>query len=211
MKKTIIILFLVIATAFNFTACKSDAKKEENKTEEIETTKKSSLPFAVVNAKNEINFTAYKTTEKLGVGGQFNKVDVLSGGEGNNVKEAINNTEFSIPVSSLFTKDTSRDYKIKKFFFGMMDNTKLLSGKLMLTDDANGIAEIKMNGISQNVPFTYTIVDKAFNMKAVIDINNWNASAALASLNTVCLDLHRGADGVSKTWSEVALNITSTF
>jgi hypothetical protein len=211
MKKTFIISFLVIATAFNFTACKSGAKTEESKTEAIETSNKSSSPFAVVNAENEINFTAYKTTEKLGVGGQFNKVDVISGGEGTSVKEAINNTEFSIPVSSLFTKDTSRDYKIKKFFFGIMDNTKLLSGKLTLTDDTNGIALIKMNGISQNAPFTYTIVDKTFNMKAVIDVNNWNASAALASLNTVCLDLHRGADGISKTWSEVALNITSTF
>jgi hypothetical protein len=211
MKKTFIISLLVIATAFNFAACKSDAKKEESKTETEETTRKSSFPFAIANAANEINFTAYKTTDKLGVGGQFNKVDVLSGGEGNSVKEAINNTEFAIPVSSLFTKDSSRDYKIKKFFFGMMEDTKLLSGKLTLTDDTTGIAEIKMNGISQNVPFTYTIVDKAFNMQAVIDVNNWNASEALASLNTVCIDLHKGADGVSKTWSEVALNITSTF
>jgi hypothetical protein len=47
-------------------------------------------------------------------------VDELSGGEGNNVKEAINNTEFSIPVSSLFTKDASKDYKIKKFFCRLM-------------------------------------------------------------------------------------------
>ena len=172
--------------------------------------KKSTAPCAD-RKKNEITFFAYKTTEKVAVGGQFKKVDVLSGGEGNSVKEAINNTEFSIPVSSLFTKDTSRDYKIKKFFFGIMDNTKLLSGKLLLTDDTKGVAEIKMNGVSKNVPFTYTIVDKAFNMKATMNVNDWNASAALASLNKVCLDLHRGADGVSKTWSEVTLDITSTF
>jgi hypothetical protein len=48
-------------------------------------------------------------------------------------------------------------------------------------------------------------------MKATMNVNDWNASAALASLNKVCLDLHRGADGVSKTWSEVTLDITSTF
>ncbi|PIX14178.1 MAG: hypothetical protein COZ74_03760, partial [Flavobacteriaceae bacterium CG_4_8_14_3_um_filter_31_8] len=68
-----------------------------------------------------------------------------------------------------------------------------------------------MNGEVQNVPFTYTILDKTFNMQATIDVNKWNASAALASLNKVCEDLHKGADGVSVTWSEVALNITSTF
>lgn len=207
MKKIFVISFLVIATAFNFSACKSETKKTTSKVEE----KKSTAAFSVANAKNEINFTAYKTSAKVGVGGQFKKVDVLSGGEGNSVKEAINNTEFSIPVSSIFTKDTSRDFKIKKFFFGIMDNTKLLSGKLVITDDTNGVATIKMNGVEKSVPFTYTIADRSFNMKAIMDVNNWNASAALASLNTACLDLHKGADGVSKTWSEVALNITTTF
>jgi hypothetical protein len=33
----------------------------------------------------------------------------------------------------------------------------------------------------------------------------------LASLNKVCEALHTGSDGVSKTWSEVTLNITSEF
>jgi hypothetical protein len=211
MRKIFIISFLVIATSFNFTACKSDVKKEESKTDGVEITNKSDLSFSVARAKNEINFTAYKTSEKVPVGGQFNEVNVLSGGEGNSVKEAINNTEFSIPVSSIFTKDTSRDLKVKTYFFGMMADTELLSGKLMITDDVNGIAEIKMNGVTQNVPFTYTIVEKTFNMKATMDVNNWNASAALESLNKVCFDLHKGTDGVSKTWSDVALNITTTF
>ncbi len=207
MKRIFIISFLVIATSFNFFSCKSETKKEESKTALKETV----AAFSVANAKNEITFKAYKTTDKVAVGGQFKKVDVLSGGEGNSVKEAINNTAFSIPVSSLFTKDTSRDFKIKKFFFGIMNNTKLLSGKLMLTDDTTGNVEIKMNGVSLNVPFTYTIVGKTFNMKATMDINNWNASVALASLNTACIDLHKGSDGISKTWSEVALDITTTF
>lgn len=206
MKKQLIISFLIITTVF-ISACKSDAKKEKNE----ENVKKSNAAFVLEKAANEINFTAYKTTEKVAVGGQFKKVNVLSGGEGNSVKEAINNAEFSIPVSSLSTKDTSRDFKIRKSFFGIMKNTSLLSGKLMITDDANGIAKITMNNVTKDVPFTYTIVDKTFNMKATIDINDWDAAAALNFLNKVCEDLHKGADGVSKTWSEVALNITSTF
>ncbi len=92
-----------------------------------------------------------------------------------------------------------------------MDNTKLLSGKLMLTDDTNGTAEIKMNGVTKSVVFTYTITGNVFNMKATMDVNNWNASAALASLNKACEVLHKGADGVSKTWNDVALDITTTF
>jgi hypothetical protein len=207
MRKISIISFLIIATAFNFSACKSEEIEETKKVE----AKKSTAAFAISNASNDIKFTAYKTSDKVGVAGWFKKVNVITGGEGTSVKEAINNTAFSIPVSSLYTKDTSRDYKIKKFFFGVMENTAALSGKLMITDDTTGVAEIKMNGITKSVPFTYTIVENTFSMNSIIDVSTWKATAALASLNKVCELLHTGGDGVSKTWSEVALNITSTF
>lgn len=203
MKKIAVIIFLGITANLSLISCKSEAKKESK--EQV------AAAFAIKYAKNDIEFTAYKTTDKVPVGGRFSKIEIVSGGTGDSVKEAINNTEFSIPISSLLTKDDSRDYKIKKFFFGVMDNTTLLTGKLTISDDSNGIAAIKMNGETQNVPFTYSIADKTFNMQATIDINKWNASAALASLNKVCKDLHKGADGVSVTWSEVALNITSKF
>ena len=206
MKKNLLVSLLLVA----FLSCKTEKKVNPIKEIKVEAPK-STAEFSIEKASKQINFTAYKTSDKIPVGGQFKKVNVLSGGEGNTVKEAINNTEFSIPVSSLFTQNSSRDYKIKKFFFGIMDNTKLLSWKLLLTDTTNGVVEIKMNGVSQKVPFKYSIVDRVFNMKASMDVNNWNASKALASLNNVCLDLHRGADGISITWSEVTLNITTIF
>jgi len=206
MKKNLLVSLLLVA----FLSCKTEKKVNPIKEIKVEAPK-STAEFSIEKASKQINFTAYKTSDKIPVGGQFKKVNVLSGGEGNTVKEAIHNTEFSIPVSSLFTQNSSRDYKIKKFFFGIMDNTKLLSGKLLLTDTTNGVVEIKMNGVSQKVPFKYSIVDRVFNMKASMDMNNWNASKALASLNNVCLDLHRGADGISITWSEVTLNITTIF
>lgn len=206
MKKNLLVSLLLVA----FLSCKTEKKVNPIKEIKVEAPN-STAEFSIEKASKQINFTAYKTSDKIPVGGQFKKVNVLSGGEGNTVKEAIHNTEFSIPVSSLFTQNSSRDYKIKKFFFGIMDNTKLLSGKLLLTDTTNGVVEIKMNGVSQKVPFKYSIVDRVFNMKASMDVNNWNASKALASLNNVCLDLHRGADGISITWSEVTLNITTIF
>lgn len=211
--KKVTLRLVVFVLMLTVVSCGNKDKKpdysSDKKTEVKE--KESSAKFAVQKAKNDIVFTAYKFTDKFPVKGQFKKVNVLSGGEGNSVKEAIHNTEFEIPITSLFTQDTSRDYKIRKFFFDVMTDTKTLTGKLTISDDAKGVATITMNGESHDVPFTYNITGSEFNMKAVIDVNQWNAGAALASLNKICKDLHTGTDGVSKTWSEVALDITSTF
>ncbi|WP_299061757.1 YceI family protein [uncultured Polaribacter sp.] len=208
--KKIIITSLLFVVAFNLSSCKSN-KKEKTPTETKIEVKKSTAAFSLKEADKNISFLAYKTTDKVAVGGQFKKVDIISGGEGNTIKEAINNTEFSVPVSSLFTKDTSRDYKIKKFFFGVMENTKLLSGKLVIENDSIGYTNLKMNGITEKVPFKYTLANNTFSMNATMDVSNWKALEALNSLNTVCKELHKGADGISKTWSEVTLNITTTF
>ena len=204
--KKIFKLSILLLLSVVITSCKSEKKKEV-----IKETIVPSAAFSVKNAKNTINFTAYKTTEKIPVGGQFKTVDVLSGGEGNTIKDAMNNTEFSIPVSSIFTKDTSRDFKIKKFFFGLMDNTQLLSGKLVIENDSILNATLTMNGTTQPISFKYTIEHNVFSMNATMDITKWNASEALSSLNKECYDLHKGADGVSKTWSDVAINISTVF
>lgn len=167
--------------------------------------------FVLNEAKNSIEWTAYKTTEKVPVKGEFKKVNITSGGLGSTVKEAINNAEFSIPISSIFTSDPSRDYKIRKFFFGVMDNTKLLSGKLVIQNDSSGFANITMNGITEKLPFNYSIKANKFSMSTNMDVLHWNAKSSLDSLNFICKELHKGLDGISKTWSEVAINISSTF
>ncbi|WP_299625248.1 YceI family protein [uncultured Tenacibaculum sp.] len=203
----------IVALSLQFTSCKSEAKKEEKK--EVETTTEAPVektaPFAIKNATNSINFTAYKTTDKVPVNGIFKKIEITKGGEGNSVKEAMNGAEFKIPVSGLETKDNGRNLKIRKFFFAVMANTVDLTGKITIDNDSLGTAEFTMNSVTEKLPFKYTIKDKVFSMSTTMDIDKWNAQSAIASLNKVCEDLHKGADGVSKTWSEVAINVTTTF
>jgi len=198
-------LALVLFVAFQLTSCGSD-KKEDKKDK-----KASTAAFVLSDAKSKVEWTAYKFTEKTPVKGQFRKVNVTGGGEGNTVKEAINNAEFSIPISSVFTMNTDRDYKIKKFFFGIMKDPELLSGKLMIENDSMGYADLTMNGISDKLPFKYTIDGKKFSMTTSMDVLNWNAKSSIDSLNAVCKDLHKGLDGISKLWSEVAISVNTTF
>ncbi len=203
--KKLLLAVLLLSISFQFTSCKPEGKKEIKK-KELKT-----APFSLESANNSIDFIAYKTTDKIPVKGTFKKVTITKNGQGDTVKEAINGAEFSIPVSSLFTNDASRDYKLKKIFFGVMDNTKLLSGALNISDDTSGTASITMNAITADLPFTYTLEGKEFKLTATMNLDNWNAQNAVDSLNVVCRDLHKAADGISKTWSEVAINITSVF
>jgi polyisoprenoid-binding protein YceI len=204
--KKILVLALAFGISFQLTSCKTEKKEEVKAKKEIKV-----YPFSLKTAKNTIEWFAYKTTDKTAVKGAFKKITITKNGEGNTAKEAINGVEFLIPVSSLFTNNESRDYKLKKFFFSVMDNTKLLSGTLHISDETNGIASITMNGITANFPFTYRLEGKEFKLDATMNLNNWNAKNAVDSLNEACYELHKGKDGISKTWNEVAINITSIF
>ncbi|NVK53397.1 MAG: YceI family protein [Flavobacteriaceae bacterium] len=203
--KKLITLTILLGITLAFTACKAE-KKEQPK----QKTKKT-YPFSLKEANNTINWVAYKTTDKLPVKGTFKKVTITKNGFGNTAKEAINGAEFSIPVSSIFTSDAGRDSKLKQFFFGVMDKTEILSGTLTIENDSIGYADLTMNGVTKKLPFKYTLNAKEFKISATMLLENWNAQHAIDSLNLACKDLHKAADGISKTWNDVAINITTIF
>lgn len=157
-----------------------------------------------------LKWTAYKTTEKVGVGGEFTEVKVKNVVSADHLYKATEGLEFSIPVSSLYTNNDSRDTKLKEKFFGMMQNTELISGRVNAVegDDTkgHGVIDLKMNNVSCDLPFDYTIENNEFKLSSVLNLLSWKAEVALDSLNQACYDLHKGADGISKTWAEVQIN-----
>lgn len=165
--------------------------------------------FSLVEDSTKVSFVAYKTTEKVPVGGQFTKINISNFGQGATAFEAMNGTEFSIPVSSLFTNDATgtRDPKILEFFFGVMENTELISGVFKVEGGNKCSIDVTLNGSTQNIPLEYsTVNDTQFIFDGVMDLENWDALDAVASINKACEALHTGKDGVSKTWSEVAVH-----
>ena len=186
-------------------SCKDSKKNQDNK--DVEVAAKSSEMFSLIPDSTKVSFTAYKTTEKLPVGGRFQKINFTKTNSGETAMEALNGTEFSIPVSSLFTNDPTgtRDPKILEFFFGVMKNTELISGIFKVENNKSSI-DITLNGETQNIPLSYEMNgDSKITFKGVMDLENWNALDAVSSINKACAVLHTGKDGISKTWSEVAL------
>jgi len=200
MRKINLLSFLLIIT-LSFIACKEKAKEVEG---EKTDTKKG---FSIDTETSTINWTAFKTTDKVPVKGVFATFNIENPTKGADPEAALNGLKFRIPINSLQTKDTIRDGKLKKFFFGTMDNTAQITGTLHLTDDTSGVADITMNGISHLLPITYVIKDRKVNIEAIMNLDNWKAQAAVTALNLACKELHTGPDGISKTWSEVNIEI----
>jgi len=190
---------IILLLIFN-TSCKKEKEVSSKKTVDTKN-------YIVDTNNSVINWTAYKTTEKIPVKGIFKKVSIINKIRTANPAEVINNLEFKIPVSSIFSNDSIRDYKLTTFFFGVMKNTLHLKGKIITKENGNGIINLTMNGLSKDMPFTYEIHGENIHINAIMNLDNWQAQAAIDALNKVCNDKHKAADGISKTWSEVALNI----
>lgn len=193
----LVFMSLLVITVFS---CK-DGKKEKN-------VQDSDKPmFSLLSDSTKVSFTAYKTTEKKPVGGVFKNIKITKSIDGKSPMEALNGTEFSIPVSSLFTNDATntRDAKLLEFFFGVMKDTELISGTFKSEGDKCSI-DVTLNGETANIPLEYEKdADLKIIFSGVMDLEKWNALEAVASLNKACEALHTGPDGVSKTWNEVAV------
>lgn len=157
-----------------------------------------------------VKWTAYKTTSKVGVGGLFKTIK-FENRKGGSIAEAYNNLEFTIPVSSMTTNDEVRDQTLFKSFFGVLVDTKNITGKLTFDKDDLCTASITMNGVTKEVPLHYFAGESEIDFTADINLEDWDATGAVESINKVCEQLHKGADGISKTWSEVAIHITTKY
>ena len=199
MKNTLKITSLLIF-CLALTSCKKNTKKA------IEQSDIATSIYVLDQSSAKIGWTAYKTSEKVPVKGEFKQITIKNEAITINPIDAINGAEFSILVSSLFSNNAERDPKLLKFFFGVMKNTELLSGTISITNENTGNLALSMNTIIQSLPFTYTLVDNVFTLSGVMNLDQWNGQAAIESINKACFDLHKGTDGISKTWNDVQID-----
>ena len=84
---------------------------------------KSEVKYQIDTESVSLKWVAYKTTAKLGVGGEFGKINIGDYALADSPEGAIDEVTFTVPVSSLFTGNTDRDWKLVNLFFGVMDKT----------------------------------------------------------------------------------------
>lgn len=158
-----------------------------------------------------LKWTAYKTSEKVGVSGTFNSVFVTGGEKSTKLPEVLQEIKFSIQTNSTNTTNPDRDSKIVNSFFGAMLNTDLIIGQVKNVDGNNESGKcsflITLNDIEKEVVFDYTVNENVVKLTGELDLNQFDGKTAIESLNKVCEDLHKGADGVSVLWPNVGIEI----
>lgn len=203
MKKYIFILSIL---SLSVISCKP--KKEGNTNTEQSTT---TGTYSIDEENSVVAWTGYKFTNKKGVKGIFTVLDLVESKKGSSIKEAIEGAEIAIPVSSISSNNQDRDYKLVNIFFAAMRDTQVLHGKVLAVKENYVDIELTLNSEKHIVPFHFEKRNgKAF-LNANIELNDWHALDAVRAIHKACELLHTGADGASKTWSEVAVEITLAF
>lgn len=165
--------------------------------------------YSYVDGTIKVIWTAYKTTERVGVSGSFDTVLVEGTAQEGTLTEVLANASFNIPTSSVNSANPDRDGKIVKHFFSSMVGGSELSGKVLAASDSELNVLLTMNGVTDTVPFALSASDSLLSLVGTIELADYQALASADSLNKVCFDLHKGADGVSKLWPDVKLEISA--
>lgn len=155
------------------------------------------------NGPLNVGWEAYKTAAKVGVKGGFTAVEVEGMKASPSVKELLQGSRMTIKTASVDSKNPGRDATLAQFFFDVMKG-KTIGGKVLSVegDDQKGVVtvEITMNGVTRAVPMQYSANTGEVQAQGYIDLADFSAIAALASINKACYDLHQG-----KTWQDVAI------
>lgn len=153
-----------------------------------------------------VNWTAYKFTEKIGVSGKFDKIKLSTEKSSTSIEDLLKSSEITISTSSVNSANGIRDPKLRATFFKTF-NTDTIEGKILEVEAAKGLLALKMNTINNIIDYTYSYKKDTIFISTHFDLTKWNGKNALQALNKECYDLHKGPDGISKLWPDVAVKI----
>jgi polyisoprenoid-binding protein YceI len=167
----------------------------------------------------EMQWTAFKTTQKVGVAGSFGQVKVEGPNHHASLAALLKAVRANIQLSpeQIKTGNPARDETLYKTFFssikgqkieGRIENVKIKKGT-----ESEGTFGLKLtlNGKTKNVPFQFAVQDSKWVANGSIDVLDFGLQSGFEALHQACEVLHKGPDGVSKTWSQVDLKLTAAM
>jgi polyisoprenoid-binding protein YceI len=207
----IITAALLIGAASCEETKKEDSKRKDIKTGTIEAAKIEAAVFSYNSDSTTVNWEAFKTTERKGVKGHFTEFEVTGTSEGSTPVEVFSEATFVIQTNSVNTGMELRDNRIINNFFKVFVNTATITGKVKSLSDTTGVLEISLNEMTNDIPVLVISNGNKFALEGEIDLGLFNGQPAVDSLNEVCIDVHKGADGITKLWPDVKIKVSTVL
>ncbi len=165
----------------------------------------------------KVRWDAYKTDSRITVHGKFLDVQYSPKAlEGKNFRELLVGSKVSMESSNIDTEIVSRDETIVEFFFKKLSTTKIegiitdikADDQHMKGKPKTGIVtvQITMNGKTVTTPMNYNYFKEDFSATGTINLADFTALDALASIDKSCHDLYKG-----KIWSDVTIKFNTTI
>jgi len=183
------------------TAQEQNIKVEEKKNE---TVKPDTCIYSFSDSTIKLFWAGYKTTDKLKVLGSFQEITTNHADQKfSSIEDLVNGITFSINSNSSESGDPIRDANLRDYFFNYLTDNFQINGHISEYNDAFVTANIDVLGIDRQVKFSHSVANNVLKMRALISLEELGANIAYSSISDKCYELHKGPDGISKTWDEV--------
>ena len=204
--------FLIIVLMI-FISCNSNNNKEVQQ-EKIKT-ELDSYQFDIENTK--VIWNGYKTNDKIKVVGYFNEFSCdRENQDFSSIEDLVTGLKFSVQSSSSSSGDPMRDQNLKDHFFKYLTDDFVINGTL--NQVVNDSIDVTFNVFGQTKQIRLAFLDNIIpgcpyfdhmvEIKGSINLESqFDALKAYNAISNKCYDLHKGADGISKTWKQVDVHV----
>jgi len=149
--------------------------------------------------KIDVTWTSYKTLAKIGVGGNFSKVDLkIVNKDASDVKKMLLNAEIRTSLEALDAKMDLKNSNIAKFFTANLAD-KVVIAKVILVTNKKLDVSITLNKVTKTIPMSYTVEKGIVKATGVIDGLDYKLVPALGILNM------NVAGHKKKGWNDIAI------
>jgi polyisoprenoid-binding protein YceI len=146
----------------------------------------------------KVEWKAYKTPLKIGVGGTFDKVS-FSATDKSSTKALLASSTIVIDTASIDSKNSGRDAKLVNYFFETQ-GVKEITIKVLSVEHNRVNLAVTMNGITKTVPMKLDLERDEAEGEGYIDLADFKMLPSLSAITKACYDLHQG-----KTWQDVEI------
>ena len=160
---------------------------------------------------SSVTWTAYKYTNKVGVSGDFDQFNITTTNtECHNIEDVLQHAKIELTADALLGDQSKKASNLSTMFFGKL-RSKKVSGEVLSVDAKNQLAEIELtfNKVTRKLNCRYDADQYQIELMTTINLQDFQAESCIDSLNTVCGELHKGADGIMMTWLDVDVKVVA--